>query len=141
MTTASCPHLVVGPSPLIVTALGWYDGLTDGFALCKSCGRSFHFALTAWDDERRLRVYGFAQVTDSAYRRVVEVDGDTTYSAEARADLLALAARDALASASTRDVYVIAEDIGERLLAVRSFSFVDWARLLGSGRSRSPLDV
>ena len=58
-----CQQLAgAGQSPFDVTALGYYDGPTDGFASCQVCGRTYHFALIAWDDGQDVRIYGFAAV-------------------------------------------------------------------------------
>lgn len=53
--------------------LGWYDGPTEGFVLCASCGEASYFDLLAWDSLHGRRVFELQMLPHGAFSRVQEL--------------------------------------------------------------------
>lgn len=57
------PEFRNGPSPFReVLAIGYYDGPTEGFTGCETCGTVFRFKLLDWDEGQDTRVFCLSEI-------------------------------------------------------------------------------
>jgi hypothetical protein len=93
----------------------------------------YHFELVAWDGEQETRVYGFVEVSASSYESIQRLTMTPPPAAEyqERSNAVALATRDALASAFERRLFMAAVDLTKEIKGARVMTFSDWANLMG----------
>jgi len=131
-----CNHIEIGRDPPLETmGLGWRDGPTSGLALCKLCNEAFYFEMIAEEaaSEGDTRIYGLRAISSSSYTRLAALNAQEATSDEdavTKANLLALAARDALAGGAQMDLYVAAADLSAEILGVAYVDFLRWSEIL-----------
>jgi len=64
-----CTHLADQKLELLpfvrVIAIGYYDGPTEGFTDCATCGQTYAFRKLDWDKSQDVRIIGFAPIAVS----------------------------------------------------------------------------
>jgi hypothetical protein len=103
------------PAPFEVIELDYCDGVTEGLARCRTCGRTYHLALLCVDAGTSRRVYGFARLGTDDYARGV---------AAASAGVTDVHVQ------SERNLIVISEDIEQGVLCSGVVEFASWLELL-----------
>jgi hypothetical protein len=113
--------------------LGWYDGLTSGMARCRTCGRTYHVEMVAWDHENRIRVFGLREVSRFSYEIIERLNAVsvTGNQVSEHANAIALLVRDALATSFERTLFVVSEDLCTTILAAKVISFSEWVPIIG----------
>lgn len=114
--------------------LGWYDGLTSGVARCRGCDRTYHFELMSHDTSDEMRLFGFKEVSHSAYDAIVALLATQPASAQQGRELgdqVILRVRDALATSLERNLFVASTDLGSLIQSARILDFERWKSILG----------
>jgi hypothetical protein len=124
-TTDCCQAVTaVAPSPFDIVQLAWYDGVTKGLAMCRTCGRTYTFDVVV--SSNRVRVYGFARIAEAQYRAVAAIAEGPAPSLDRLQEwreAIAVAAVRATTYQAERDLFVVASDIEEQILLATKVGF------------------
>ncbi len=131
-------------SPFEIVQIDYYDGTTEGLARCKVCGRAYAFDVLAQSDDGT-RLYGFARIAPAHYEAVSAATEAVPGSLEevpSWREKLALVEARTPRQQGERDLFVLAENIEEEVIASRKVDFRDtwgtprFVRLHVHGRGR-----
>jgi len=134
-----CKRLRIGDvSPFEIVMLGWYDGLHNGMASCRTCGLAYNFEMLAWDSERETRIYGFRQVSRGSYDAIAvlaALPSPEPAQLRDRLDKMAVLLRDSLASSLEWNLYIKSTDLSKEILTAKYIDFSTWNSILSSSEN------
>ena len=113
------------PRPFEVVELDWYDGVTAGLARCRSCGQAYAFDVVASSPDG-LRVYGFARIAPAYYETMAALGGKRVppmNDVQEWRDALAPVESRSPSHQADRDLFVLARDLMDEVIASRRVSF------------------
>lgn len=102
----------VTPTPFEIIQMGWYDGITEGLAKCRTCGSTYTFDVMVSSDG--VRAYGFARIGESEYEAVATIAETSVPTANALQEwreAIALAAVRSTTYRGERHLLVVADDL------------------------------